>query len=94
MADPRLERLRQIDAAAKPAPWLVVDGMVISAGADMTPATEASADVIATARNILPALVDLLEVLLYPHADICGDGCPHHEGALAVLDRIGSDSDQ
>jgi hypothetical protein len=90
-ADRRVARLRTLDTEATPGPWSNRRYSIWSSAGELSLADtdrEEDAALIAAMRNTWPAMVELLEGLLYPHADVCGDGCPHHEGALAVLDTL------
>ncbi|MDP9223856.1 MAG: hypothetical protein M3P18_08370 [Actinomycetota bacterium] len=91
MADWRLERLRQIDAAAAD-PWWPADGI------NMALANRKAAN---TARNILPATIELLDWIQQEHYPDTNNAngycprchlvypCPVAERALAVLDQVG-----
>jgi hypothetical protein len=76
VTDPRLQRLRQIDSAATKMPWLSRDiGNVMDEGgydvaatlADSTRRAKADAEAIASARNILPAVIELLGEVMTLH---------------------------
>jgi hypothetical protein len=93
MNDERIERLRQINAAAAPAPWSA-KWVRIS-----PPLVDADCELVATARNILPAVVNLLEGVLGRHKPgaltlrycaACSNAhpCPDRTDALAVLQEV------
>jgi hypothetical protein len=90
MNDERLAQLRQIDAAATDPPWAY----------DWGDLSDADGTAASTARNILPATIDLLEGVLGRHKPgaltlrycaACSNAhpCPDRTDALAVLQEVG-----
>jgi hypothetical protein len=69
MSDPRLVRLRQIDAAATPGPWTWLNyGLGSPTGSVYL--TKPNGELVVAIRNATPAVIELLESVLERHVAV------------------------